>query len=67
MSPNCSTSDSRPSVCTASWNAPGDTAGGWLIAPAATCRLAARNAATTSSAVRPRAATLPGSSQIRIE
>ena len=33
---------SRPSVCTDSWKAPGDVAGGWLIAPAATCRLAAR-------------------------
>src|SRR5271169_1155118 len=41
MLPNCSTSASRPSVCTDNWNAPGDFAGGWLIAPAATWRLAA--------------------------
>ena len=67
MSPNCSGLVSRPSVCTATWKAPGDVAGGWLMAPAATCTLAARSAATTSPAVRPRAATRAGSSQTRIE
>ena len=67
MSLNCSGLVSRPSVCTATWNPPGDFAGGWLIAPAATWTLAARKAATTSSEVRPRDCTLAGSSQTRIE
>ena len=66
MSSNCSVVVSRPSVLTDNWNAPADVAGGWLIAPAATCRLAARSAATTSLAVRLRDATLAGSSQTRM-
>ena len=42
---------------------------GWfgLMAPAATCTLAARKAVTTSLAVRPRACILAGSSQMRME
>ena len=67
MSLNCSGLVSRPSVCTATWKPPGDFAGGWLIAPPATCTLAARSAVTTSLAVRPRDCTLAGSSQTRME
>ena len=67
MSLNCSVLVRRPSVCTAISKAPGDVAGGWLIDPAATCTLAARNAATTSEAVRLRDCVLAGSSQTRIE
>jgi hypothetical protein len=58
---------SRPSVRTDRVNPPGDTAGAWLTAPAATWRFAARSASTTSPAVRLRAATRAGSSQMRIE
>ena len=54
-------------MLTESWKASSDLAGGWLSAPAATCTFAALSAATTSPAVRLRAATLAGSSQIRIE
>ena len=67
MLPNSSGVVRRPSVCTDSVKAPGDTAGAWLMAPAATCRLAARIASMTSPAVRLWAATRAGSSHTRIE
>ena len=67
MFSNSSGELSRPRVRTDKVKAPGDTAGAWFTAPAATWRLAARNARTTSPAVRLRAATRAGSSQTRIE
>jgi hypothetical protein len=67
MLPNSSGEVRRPSVLTVSVKPPGETAGAWLIAPAATCRLAARMAIISSVAVRLWPATRAGSSQTRIE
>ena len=65
-SSNSRASRSRPSVSTLSWKAPCSGTGGWLSTPEATWTFWPRNASTTSPAVKLRAATLSGSSQIRI-
>ena len=67
MSANCSGSVRRPRACTFNWNAECWGMGGWPSTPAEICTFWACSAATTSPAVRSRAATLPGSSQMRIE
>jgi hypothetical protein len=49
-----------------SWKAPGLGTGGWLSTPEATWTFWAWSAATTSPAVRLRAAVRSGSSQMRM-
>jgi len=66
ISPNCSASTSRPCVLTEYWKASSWSTGGWPICPAATCTFCSRTARAMSPAVRPRAATRSGSSQIRM-
>ena len=57
---------SRPCVLTASWKSVWPGEGGAPTTPAATCAFCSRSAFTTSAEVRLRAASLPGSSQMRI-
>ncbi len=67
MSPNCAGSLSRPTAFTCiSKGVPGG-AGGWPILPAATWMFCSAIAFWTSTAVMPSAASLSGSSQMRIE
>ncbi len=66
MLANSSGLASRPRVCTAIWNAPGFSTGGWLSTPEATWMFCACSACVTSFAVMPSACNRPGSSQIRI-
>ena len=67
MLANSSSSTRRPWVLMASWKLVLPGAGGAPRAPAATWRFCSRMAVTTSLAVRPREATLSGSSQTRRE
>ena len=66
MSANSSSVASRPWVLTASWNSVPLGAGGAPTVPAATCAFCSRIAAITSPLVMLRAASLAGSSQMRI-
>ncbi len=66
MSANSSSVDRRPRVFTASWNSVPLGAGEAPTVPAATCAFCSRMAAMTSAVVMLRAASLPGSSQMRI-
>ena len=66
MSANSSSFARRPCVLTASWNSVPAGAGDAPTVPAATCAFCSRIAAMTSPVVRLRAASLAGSSQMRI-
>ena len=66
MSANCSSLVRRPCVLTASWNSVPRGDGGAPTVPAATCAFCSRTAATTSPVVMLRAASLAGSSQMRM-
>ena len=66
MSANSSSLASRPWVLTDSWNSVPLGAGEAPTVPAATCVFCSRIAAMTSEVVRLRAASLAGSSQMRI-
>jgi hypothetical protein len=66
MSSNSRGSESRPTARTLTWKVWPGGAGCCPTWPAATCTFCSRSAATTSEAVRPRAATRTGSSHSRM-
>jgi len=63
---NCSGSVSRPTVLSGTWITCPSGTGGWPIIPVATWAFCLRMAEATSEAVMSRAASLSGSTQIRM-